>query len=85
MNKSAILRIVAILILLTTPVLIYGMGLWATALEKEMSATFEYAPIIGKLFIANSLMVAWWLLIAWLVAFRDDREPVMLFFMEFLV
>jgi len=75
-NKPILLRIISLFILIVTPFLTYRLGLWETALIKEAARTFEYASMVWKLLLINVFIVAWWLLIAWLVAFRRERESI---------
>jgi len=73
-HKSTLFRIVPVFVLVLTPVLTYRLGRWENALTGAASASFEYAPAVWRILAANLFIVVWWLFMAWLVAFRSERE-----------
>ena len=69
-------KIIAILGMVATLLIAYGLDYWVESSQHLAERTFNYAPLLWGAGLANLLLVSVFLLLAWLVQVRMDRSKL---------
>lgn len=73
-SRAIWLSILSMLAPIFTLLAAVGLNRWEKVLRQEAASTFDFSSVVPAALVANLIVAALLLLLAWLVAFRRERH-----------